>query len=206
MSDGGIDRDKIFDHEYDGIREYDNPMPRWWVLLFVLSIVFCFPYIVWYHFSPGNTIEDALDAEIAAFAQQLLATYGELQPDAETLLRFMDDDVAMTGIAGLYKGKCAQCHLADGSGNVGPNLTDPAWINVREITDIATILDEGVVKKGMPAWGDKLTTTQLVLLSSYVARLSRTPVAGKAAEGTTIPAWPAAGAAAPTGPEAGTGS
>lgn len=191
----GVDdseRDKLFDHEYDGIREYDNPMPKWWVYLFLLSILFFFPYVVYYHFGQGDSIHDSLEAEIAAYAEQLLATYGELEPDEATLLEYMDNDVAMTGMAGLFRGKCAQCHLADGSGNVGPNLTDDTWIHVRVLTDIPTVLDTGVVTKGMPAWGDQLTETQIVLLSSYVAQLRRNPVAGKAPQGDPVPPWPTA--------------
>jgi cytochrome c oxidase cbb3-type subunit 3 len=112
----------------------------------------------------------------------------------------------MTGMAGLFRGKCAQCHLADGSGNVGPNLTDDSWINVRTVTDIPKLLQEGVVTKGMPAWGDQLTETQIVLLSSYVAQLSRNPVAGKEPQGDPIPPWPAAPPTPPPAAESDAGS
>ncbi|RMG47927.1 MAG: cytochrome C oxidase Cbb3 [Acidobacteria bacterium] len=190
MSSREPERDKLFDHDYDGIREYDNPLPRWWVFIFVGTILFCFPYVVYYHFTPGRTIYDALDREVAAYADKLLATYGELTPDEDTILRFMDDDVAMTGMASLFKGRCAQCHLADGSGNVGPNLTDDSWIHVKTLTDIPRVIKNGVPLKGMPAWGERLTDTQIVLLSAYVARLRRNPVPGKAPQGEVIPPWP----------------
>ncbi len=184
--------DKLFDHEYDGIREYDNPMPRWWLVIFAISIVLAFPYALYYHFGDGPSIFDQLNSEIAAYADQLMTTYGELQSDESTILQYMGDDVAMTGMAGLFKGKCASCHLADGSGSVGPNLTDDRWINVKQVTDISGILKEGVVTKGMPAWKDKLTETQIVLLSSYVARLRDQPVDGKPAQGDPIAPWPEA--------------
>jgi cytochrome c oxidase cbb3-type subunit 3 len=198
------ERDKLFDHEYDGIREYDNPMPKWWIYIFLGTAIFCYPYIIYYHFGQGPSVHDQLEAERQAYAQQLLATYGDLQPDESTLVQYMHDDVAMTGMAGLFKGKCAQCHLADGSGSVGPNLTDDRWIHVKQITDIADILTEGKAGKGMPAWGDRLTQTQIVLLSSYVAQLSAKPVPGKEPQGDPIAPWPEAPAAAPAGDEAGT--
>jgi cytochrome c oxidase cbb3-type subunit 3 len=185
--------DKLLDHEYDGIREYDNPLPKWWLWLFVGCIVICWPYILYYHFGSGPSVHDALDAEIAAFADQLMATYGELEPDLPTIARYMDDDVAMTGMSSLFKGKCAQCHLADGSGNVGPNLTDDHWINVKTLTDIPNVLQYGVITKGMPEWGTQLTETQIVLLSSYVAQLRRNPVPGKEPQGDPIDPWPAPG-------------
>ncbi|MCP3903919.1 MAG: cytochrome C oxidase Cbb3 [Planctomycetes bacterium] len=185
-------RDKLFEHEYDGIREYDNPMPGWWVAIFWLTILFAFPYITWYHVGKGDSVHDNYEAELAAYAQQLLATYGELEADEPTILRFMDDSVAMTGMASLFKSKCTQCHLADGSGNVGPNLTDDHWINVKTLTDIYSVINEGVIAKGMPEWQGKLTDTEIVLLSAYVAQLRRNPLPDKAPQGDPIAAWPEA--------------
>jgi len=185
-------KDKLFEHEYDGIREYDNPMPGWWVLIFWGTILFCFPYLAWYHVGVGPSIHDKYQAELAAYAQQLLDTYGELEADEPTMLRFMDDDIAMTGMASLFKGKCAQCHLADGSGNVGPNLTDDHWINVKTMADIPTTIRDGVIAKGMPSWEGKITETEIVLLAAYVARLRRTPLPGKAAQGDALAPWPEA--------------
>jgi cytochrome c oxidase cbb3-type subunit 3 len=197
MDHNDIERDKLFDHDYDGIMEYDNPMPKWWVYLFVASIIYSVAYFAWFHSGDDalqheRGIYGALDAEIAAYAQQLMATYGELEPDQQTILSYMENDVAMKGMAGLFKGKCAQCHNADGSGQVGSNLTDDYWINVTEVTDIAEVLTNGRVAKGMPAWGDQLTSTEIVLLSSYVASLRENPVPGKAPEPNAkqIPPWP----------------
>lgn len=204
MSARQTERDRVFDHDYDGIREYDNPLPRWWVYIFVGTILFCFPYVVYYHFTPGRTIYDAYEREVAAYAKQLLATYGELKPDEATIRRYMDDDLAMTGMASLFKGKCARCHMPDGSGNVGPNLTDRYWIHVRKLTDIPNVIKNGVQIKGMPAWGDRLTETQIVLLASYVARLQRHPVPGKEPQGVELPPWDAgAPADEPAGDAAG---
>lgn len=201
MSESQDTRDKLFDHEYDGIREYDNPMPGWWVWLFVASVVICFPYVLYYHSGNGPSVEDRYEGELAAFAEQLMATYGDLQPDDETILRFMGDDVAMAGMGSLFKAKCARCHQADGGGGVGPNLTDQHYLNVKSLTEIPTILVEGVIEKGMPAWGDQLSTTQIVLLTSYVARMRGTNVPGKAPQGDLIPPWPDAPAPAPEAPD-----
>jgi cytochrome c oxidase cbb3-type subunit 3 len=184
------DLDRLFDHDFDGIQEYDNPLPGWWTWTFVATIALAFPYVLYYHFGDGPSVHDALAAEREAYAQKLLATYGELAPDEPTLIRYMGDDVAMTGMAPLFKGRCATCHLADGSGNVGPNLTDEHWIDVRQIGDLPRVIGEGVVTKGMPAWKDTLTPTQIVLLSSYVARLRDRPVSGKSPQGDVVPPWP----------------
>ena len=183
------DDSPILDHDYDGIQEYDNPLPGWWKALFWVSILICVPYALYYHGAEGRSIEDDYEAEVAAFAAQLIATYGELAPDAETMLRFVDDEVAMAGMASQFRAKCAQCHRADGSGNVGPNLTDDRYVHVKKVEDLFTIISNGVVIKGMPAWRDQLSDTQRVLMAAYVASMRGQNLPGKAAEGEAIPEW-----------------
>jgi cytochrome c oxidase cbb3-type subunit 3 len=195
------DDERVLDHDYDGIREYDNPLPGWWVFLFWATTLFCFPYFLRYHFGEGETIFAAYEAEQAEHAERLLATYGDLQPDAATIVSFARDEVAMAGMAGLFRAKCAQCHRADGSGMVGPNLTDDRWLHVKQVEDIAGVLAKGVTLKGMPAWKDQLSPTQIVLMSAYVASLRAAPVPGKEPQGEPVAPWPeppapAAGAAA----------
>jgi cytochrome c oxidase cbb3-type subunit 3 len=190
MATPDVERDKLFDHEYDGIREYDNPMPGWWVWLFVGSVLFCLPYTMWYHFGKGPSIHEKLDAEIAAYGQQLMEQYGDLEATAGNITSMMDNEPAMAAMDSLFKGRCAACHQANGSGSTGPNLTDDYFINVNEITDIADILRDGVVERGMPAWGEQLTPTQIVLLSAYVANMRGQNLPGKAPQGKEIAPWP----------------
>lgn len=187
MKDQPTDSDDALAHEYDGIREYDNPLPGWWKNLFWASILFCVPYSFYYHGAEGRALSDDYDGEVAAFAESLLATYGQLEPDSATIARFMNDDVAMTGMNSLFKSKCSQCHRADGSGQVGPNLTDDYWLHVKNLPDVFDIISRGVPAKGMPAWRDQLTDTQRVLMASFVARLRRSPLDGKAKDGEQIP-------------------
>lgn len=187
-------KDPLLDHDYDGIREYDNPLPGWWVALFWATILFALPYTAFFHGAEGRSIDDEYESEVAEFAEQLIATYGNLKPDVATIRKYMDDNVAMAGMASLFRSKCAQCHRADGTGNVGPNLTDHYWINVKALPDVFKTMSKGVIAKGMPSWEDQLTETQRVLLTSYVASLGRTPKEGKAPQGEEIPGWPNIGA------------
>jgi len=187
---GAPERDPLLDHEYDGIREFDNPLPGWWVWIFWITILFCIPYIMWYHIGLGPSIHDRYERELAAYAEQLMATYGDLEPDDATIRRFMDDSVAMTGMASLFRSRCAQCHLSDGSGSVGSNLTDAHWLHVRTLPDIYSVIAKGVPDRGMPGWEETLSPTQLVLLSSYVAQLGRNPKPGRPPEGAIRSPWP----------------
>ncbi|MFG0251815.1 MAG: cbb3-type cytochrome c oxidase N-terminal domain-containing protein [Phycisphaerales bacterium JB038] len=191
MANEKPERDVLFDHAYDGIMEYDNPMPGWWVWMFIGSIVFSFLYVLFFHVGIGPTIWDQLESAKAAHAAKLVADFGELEPTEEEINRQRFNDIAISSMGSLFKGKCAQCHAADGSGGVGPNLTDDAYINIKRLPDIARILNKGVVDKGMPAWEEQFSETQIVLMAAYVAHLRSTdPGQGKDAEGEVIDPWP----------------
>ncbi len=185
-----IEEDPLLDHEYDGIKEYDNPLPGWWVATFWLTVLFSVPYVAYFHGKEGRSIHDGYEAELAAYAAQLVATYGNLAADEQTILSYAQDSVAMSGMASVFRAKCAQCHAADGSGMVGPNLTDDAWLNVTEVPDIAAVIRDGLELKGMPAWGSRLTETETVLMAAYVASLRAVPIEGKGPQGDVLPPWP----------------
>lgn len=184
------DEDLLLEHEVDGIREYDNPLPGWWVNLFWVTILFCFPYTLYYHGVEGRAIEDEHEAAVADRATQLIKSFGKLENDVPTLLKYMVDPVGLAGAGAMFRGKCAQCHAADGGGGVGPNLTDDHYVNVKNLQDIYRVIKEGVPLKGMPAWGLQMSDTQMVLLAAYVAQLRGKPVRGAAPKGEVIPAWP----------------
>jgi len=192
MTDTGHDDDLLMSHSYDGISEYDNPMPGWWVWTFVATVIFCVPYFMWYHLGAGPSIWDKHEAEVASYGEFLLAKYGELEANEETILSLTEDDAAMKSMDSVFKAKCAQCHAADGGGQVGPNLTDEWWINVTNVADIAEVVMNGRPAKGMSAWKDHLTETQIVLLSAYVAQLQQhrvLPPDGKEPQGEHIEPW-----------------
>lgn len=193
--------DPLLDHDYDGIREYDNPLPGWWVALLWGSVIFSVVYLFYYHSGvEGRSIHDDYQGELAVFAAQLIEQYGELEADPETILKFTNDNVAMAGMGSQFKARCAQCHAGDGGGNIGPNLLDDSYINVKTVADIYRVIKEGVVAKGMPAWGAQLSETQLVLMSAYVAQLRGKGPGSKAAEGNAIAPWPPAPPLTPATP------
>jgi len=141
----------------------------------LMSVAFVFGYLTF---------------EMAAFFQAKFAKFGELQPDAETIIGLAQNEDYMNAVGATYAGKCASCHGPDGGGIIGPNLTDDSYIHVNEPSDIHTVLLEGVTNKGMPAWGRQLHPNELVLLSAYVAKMRDEDVAGREPEGEVIPPWP----------------
>jgi len=171
-------------------RRPDAP-PSWWTALFVAGVVGCVAYAAWRLTADVPTIYERYERARAAQAERLRARYGALVPSEQVILRKMRDESAMAGMAGMFQTHCARCHKADGSGIVGPNLTDDSWLHVDEVMDIYSVIREGVAEKGMAAWADTLRPTQMVLMSSYVASLRGQAVEGKAAEGKRIEPWPA---------------
>ncbi|MEO0651777.1 MAG: cbb3-type cytochrome c oxidase N-terminal domain-containing protein [Planctomycetota bacterium] len=182
--------DNLMDHEYDGIREYDNPLPAWWSWTWIATIVFCIPYVMWFHLGEGPSIHDNLEQEKADFAALMMEQYGDLEADPATIAKYMHDDIAMAGMRNEFETNCARCHRADGGGLSGPNLTDDSWLHVGQIADIAQVISNGVPEKGMPSWSGALTDTQIVLMAAYVAQLREKPIGdGKAPQGSVLPPW-----------------
>jgi len=185
-----VDQDILIEgHSYDGIMEYDNPLPGWWKWLFILCILFAIPYTIWYHVMDGNTVYDHYAQDEAAKSARLAA-----QPKVETnnaaLLALLKDPAALEAGKVIFGASCAACHTADGGGLVGPNLCDEQWIHVKTIADIPTVVETGVLEKGMTPWKGILSPQQIAQVSAYVASLrGTTPANPKAAQGEVIPPW-----------------
>jgi cytochrome c oxidase cbb3-type subunit 3 len=208
--------DPLTGHEYDGIREYDNPTPGWWHLIFIATVVFSFFYVLFWHFSPvAWTIQDTWQEARDATELKTFGAMGDLKPDQETILGLAKDEKLMGIARSMFKGTCAQCHAQDGGGlpGSGVNLTDDSYKNVAKVEDIFRVITEGANSGAMPSHRAKFSDKQRVLLSAYVASLRGTrPANPKAPEGQAIPAWPevapkpaATTPATPAGAEPGAG-
>lgn len=197
---------KLTDHSYDGIQEYDNPMPGWWVWLFVATVVYSGVY--WLYFETGvadRSIFDEYRRHQDQVMQSKFGELGDLLPDAQTLLLFSSDPELEKWLAvgkSTYVSNCASCHGIDGGGGIGPNLTDDHWKGVRSIEDIANVIKNGANNGAMPAWGTRFSHPNvLVLTSAYIASMrGSTPSNPKAPEGNLIGPWAAGDSATPTPP------
>jgi cytochrome c oxidase cbb3-type subunit 3 len=179
------DADHLLDHAYDGIQEYDNPLPRWWLALFWATIIFTPLYILYFHFGGGMLAKERYDQEMIAFydkqAEQLLAL-GEISEG--TLVDLMADVSMMNGGKKIFQTKCATCHGMFGEGGIGPNLTDDYWIHGGQLMDVYATVRDGVTAKGMLAWERQLRPAELMAVSSYVGTLLGTdPANAKAPQG-----------------------
>lgn len=182
--------ERLMEHEYDGIQEYDNPTPGWWHMILVASIVFSAVYAVYYHFSPlASSAHEKLDAAKVAAFERTFAEFGDMEPDEKTILKMMNEERMLLVAKGKFEGSCASCHLADGSGSTGPNLTDGEFVHIQKLEDIYDVITVGRNAGAMPGWPTIDKNTRIIL-TAYVATLRGKNLPGKPTEGSAIAPWP----------------
>ncbi len=182
---------EMMEHVWDGdLQEYNNPLPRWWLIMFVLSLIFSCVYLYLY---PGlgsykgnsNTVTgiETGDKKVVAWSstgqyKEEMAQANEkyksmyekyTQTDVKTLAQ---DPAAMTTARNLYNTYCMQCHATDARGSRGfPNLTDKDWLWGGEPEQIMESIQYG--RTGiMEPWGERLGTAKVEDVANYVLSLS----------------------------------
>jgi cytochrome c oxidase cbb3-type subunit 3 len=180
----GPKRDELLDHDVDGIREFDNALPLWWLYGFYFTIAFAVVYMVNYHLlptpmfgQPGMIAEyqaEVLAAEVAAAARTPA-------PVAAATATARTDAASLEKGRAIFEGPdnvCSSCHRPDLGGMVGPNLTDDHWLHGCSIEAVVTSIKVGYPLKGMLPFGTAkpLTDEQVLLVASYVlSRRGETP-------------------------------
>jgi len=177
----------LLDHEYDGIHELDNQLPRWWVWLFYFTIVFAAVYLLYFHVLRIGDLQAAeYDKEMKAGTAVKGATMTKFEAGIPALTPSADPVVLESGRQ-IYTKFCAPCHRADGGGLVGPNLTDDYWIHGSNFTDNVSIIWNGVPAKGMITWKSVLKPDEIYSVASYIYTLRGAKLAtpGKPPENQT---------------------
>ena len=187
MADQG--EDKLLGHSYDGIQEFDNPMPRWWVWVFWATIVFVpLYYILPAPFGEGEGTVAQYEADVARHNAAQPAQAAPTVSD-DQLTQLASSAAALAAGKAVYDANCAACQRGDGGGLIGPNLTDDAWIHGGAPTQVHHTIAVGVLEKGMPPWERILKPEQLNHVTAYVLSLKGTnPPNPKAPEGTAAAA------------------
>lgn len=158
----------ISDHDYDGIRELNNPMPTWWRYLFYATIIFAAVYMFRYHVFGGDLQIDEYNKEMALAE----ANKPKSNIDENNLVHTKSEDDLKLG-AEIYMKNCIACHGMTGGGNpIGPNLTDQYWLNGGSLEDIYKIIKIGKPSKGMLAWQNQLSPSQMLQVSNYIVSLA----------------------------------
>ena len=162
--------DELTDHNYDGIQEYDNPTPGWWYALFAATVVFSVGYLFIYHMS--SIVPPLSERHARAEAKLLNLRYAELNDlplGEEKIYKIMSQPAWLAQGEAVFQQTCAICHSNDGSGMIGPNLTDHLYVNVQSVMDIPKLVTEGTPSRAMPP--QLLNENEVALVSAYVVSL-----------------------------------
>ncbi|MCX7835652.1 MAG: c-type cytochrome [bacterium] len=166
---------------FDGdLQEADNPIPRWWLALFLFTIGFSIFYFVWFHMMAiGPSLQDELKIAVAKAKLE--------QEERDRLMMAKLEATATPAEIGAkyFKNFCVSCHGQEGEGGIGPNLHDNYWIHEPTAASLTNVVFNGVSAKGMPAWGPILGERKVKGLVAYVMTLKDVPlkIPGKAPEG-----------------------
>lgn len=183
------DRDRLLSHDADGIREFDNALPRWWLYGFYFTIAFGIAYYVNYHVLPEPwlgkpTIAAEYQAEIEAAAA--VAASRPRSGTAVDTASFLTDAANLAKGEAIFNGTrnlCHTCHRLDMGGLVGPNLTDDLWMHGCTPAEMMKNVVTGFPIKGMLPYGSTqpLTDEELLQVVSYVkSKRGSNPVNPKA--------------------------
>jgi cytochrome c oxidase cbb3-type subunit 3 len=167
-------------HDYDGIRELDNNLPPWWINMFYICILWAGVYMWYYHFGgngPSQTEEYNSAMLEGKTAQAIyLAQKGDAINEGNVTALAAAGDLAEG--AQIFGVVCKSCHGEYGQGINGPNLTDEYWIHGGGIKNVFKTIKHGVVEKGMTAWGEQMSASDMQKVASYVLSLAGTKPAG----------------------------
>ena len=176
----------ILDHNYDGIKELDNSLPPWWVYMFYATIIFAVVYLVRFEVLDGDNQVVEYEKAVAQAKREVTkfkATATDLIT-AENIELLTDTSDLKRGKA-VFNLNCASCHLSDGGGQIGPNLTDEYWILGGGVKNVfSTLINGGRDGKGMISWKNTLKPSDMAKVASYVVSLQgTTPAKAKAPQG-----------------------
>ncbi|MDF1808130.1 MAG: cbb3-type cytochrome c oxidase N-terminal domain-containing protein [Phycisphaerales bacterium] len=188
-------QDELTNHNYDGIQEYDNPIPGWWHLIFIGSVVFSVFYVVVVHMtSIIPTREESYNHKVAAAEEIQFGKLRDMPMDETKLLTIMGNEQWLSSGESIFNGTCTVCHgkQAQGIEGLGFNLTDEKFVYVTKMMDIVGLVIDGTENKKMPAQ-TLLNENEVAMVAAYVASLRGTNIPGPegAVLGEEIPPFPA---------------
>lgn len=175
------DKDQLLGHaaDNDGIDEYDNALPDWWLGLFILTVVWGIGYGIEYHFVSNRSQVSRYEAEMKAAAEKW--------PDRGAAAIAFDAATVDAGAA-VFSANCVACHAADLTGGIGPSLVDATWIHGGEPEQIRTTITKGVPDKGMITWGPLLGPEKIAAVTAYIVTKNKEAAASAPQPGAVVDA------------------
>jgi cytochrome c oxidase cbb3-type subunit 3 len=162
-------------HVYDGIREFNNRLPNWWLFTLYGAILFWVGYWAYYEwFKAAPEGAGSVEMEMTRIEAAKLAAAATANIDDGSLWAMSRNPVLVEAGRQTFDANCVACHLKSLRGKsespaaIGPDLTDQAWIHGGNPTDLYRTVTEGVPVKGMPTWGPVLGAKRITEAVAYV--------------------------------------
>lgn len=160
----------VREHTFDGIQEYDKRLPNWWLATFYGAIVFWVGFWFYYERAQlGPTNAQRVEQQLAAIEAARLAAAPSV--DDASLWKMSRNAVFVDAGRTTFNTTCASCHMEKLTGGIGPNLVDQLWIHGGRPTEIHATITNGVLVKGMPAWGPVLGAKKVAEVAAYILSL-----------------------------------
>ena len=174
------EQEKLMDHEYDGIQEFDNSLPLWWKYGFYFTIVFGIVYLFIFHiFETEPLSKGEYKQELqAAFDQykelpSFMTTEADRVANVDVTFELLTDKESIEAGRKIFTGSkslCYTCHGVNAQGMIGPNLTDDYWIHGCDPVTLAKNITTGFPLKGMGQYGSgqRMSARELNQVVSYL--------------------------------------
>jgi cytochrome c oxidase cbb3-type subunit 3 len=161
------------DHVVDGIQEYDQRLPFWW--LCILLGMIAFSIVFWLVLDDRSYVggqHNQLDAKLAAIETIKLANSIDVSND-DLFWEMSSNSTFVSAGQKTYEANCVACHGKELEGGIGFSLVDAEWIHGANPAQIYVTIDQGIPAKGMQAWGSILGQKRITEVVAYV--LSKNP-------------------------------
>jgi cytochrome c oxidase cbb3-type subunit 3 len=171
-------------HEFDGIKELDNPLPPWLKYLFYVTIVISFSYLVLLFVFKDDDIIQGKEYRKEMMAARAKTEVAVKEEAAKEAAAPMSQEQILAEGKVIFDKTCLICHGKFGEGLVGPNFTDEYWIHGGKPEDLKKTILEGVIEKGMISYRSQLNNKQIDHVIAYILSLQGTnPPNQKAPQG-----------------------
>lgn len=163
------------DHVYDGIQEYDQKLPNWWLFTWYITIVwFVIAWVAYYQLNLGESGQEQVDKELASIKAIQLKELEKLSDDK--LWAMSQDEKVVSAGAATFATTCVACHAPDLSAKIAGNklpglpLNDTEWKHGGNPLQVLNTVRKGApdVTKGMPPWEPQLGLTRVVEVVAFV--------------------------------------
>lgn len=164
---------QLREHVVDGIQEYDQRLPRWWLVILFSAILFSIIYwLVIDDRSYNGGVDAQLEVQLQKIQAKRLASSIDVTNDA-LFFQMRDNPNFVSAGQATFEANCVACHGKELQGGIGFNLVDETWVHGSKPSEIFNTIDHGVPEKGMQAWGTLLGQKRIAEVVSYI--LSKNP-------------------------------